>query len=124
MKQLKGRKAKRPLPPEPDGDTEARILDAAHAVFIRRGTTGARMQEIAGEAGVNPALLHYYFRNKERLSESVFRRAAAQLLPRVIEVMASDAPLEDKIARVVDIELNYLLQAPYLPGYIISELHN
>jgi len=124
MKQLKGRKAaKRPPPPEPDGDTQARILDAAHAVFIRRGTTGARMQEIAGEAGVNPALLHYYFRNKEQLSESVFRRAAAQLLPRVIEVMASDAALENKVARVVALELEHLSRAPYLPGYIISELH-
>jgi hypothetical protein len=38
--------------------------------------------------------------------------------------MASEAPLEDKIARVVEIELDYLLRTPYLPGYIISELHN
>src|SRR3954470_23545799 len=104
--------------------TEQQILDAAHAVFVRHGTSGARMQDIAAEAGVNQALLHYYFRSKERLSEAVFRRAAAQLLPRVIEVMASEAPLEGKIARVVDLELDYLLQAPYLPGYIISELHN
>jgi AcrR family transcriptional regulator len=45
-----------------DGDTEERILDAAHAVFLRCGTAGARTQEIAAEAGVNSALLHYYFR--------------------------------------------------------------
>src|SRR3954470_3507979 len=44
---------------ERDTDTEARILDAAHVVFVRRGTAGARMQEIADEAGVNKALLHY-----------------------------------------------------------------
>ena len=48
--------------PARDGDTEQRILDAAHMVFVRRGTAGARMQEIAEEAGVNKALLHYYFR--------------------------------------------------------------
>ena len=58
-------------------DTEQRILDAAHAVFVRRGTAGARMQEIAAEAGVNQALLHYYFRSKEQLSQAVFERAAA-----------------------------------------------
>jgi len=51
-----------------DGDTEQRILDAAHTVFLRRGTAGARMQEIAKEAAVNSALLHYYFRSKERLA--------------------------------------------------------
>ena len=46
-----------------DADTETRILDAAHAVFMRRGTAGARMTEIAREAGVNHALVHYYFRS-------------------------------------------------------------
>jgi TetR/AcrR family transcriptional regulator len=108
----------------PDGATEARILDAAHAVFLRRGTAGARMQDIAAEAGVNQALLHYYFRTKDRLSEAVFRRAASQLLPRVIEVMASDAPLQDKVAEVVRLEIDHLSRTPYLPGYIISELHH
>src|SRR5205809_116474 len=64
---------KHPITPEPVADdTESRILDAAHAVFLRSGTAGARMQEIADEAGVNKALLHYYFRNKERLAGAVF----------------------------------------------------
>ena len=65
--------------PTRDGDTEQRILYAAHVVFLHRGTAGARMQDIASQAGVNQALLHYYFRSKDRLSEAVFRRAAAQL---------------------------------------------
>jgi TetR/AcrR family transcriptional regulator len=105
-----------------DGETERRILDAAHTVFLRRGTAGARMQEIAREAGVNPALLHYYFRSKERLGAAVFQRAAAQLLPNVIRILASDAELEDKVAQVVEVELTRLSETPYLPGYIISEL--
>jgi TetR/AcrR family transcriptional regulator len=110
--------------PRRDARTEARILEAAHAVFVRRGTAGARMQEIAEEAGVNQALLHYYFRTKERLAEAVFRRAATQLLPSVIAVLASEAPLEEKVERVVQLELHHLLRAPFLPGYIISELHH
>src|SRR6266536_6231053 len=105
-----------------DRDTERRILDAAHTIFLRRGTAGARMQDIAAEAGVNQALLHYYFRSKDRLSEAVFRRAAAELFPRVIEVMASAAALEEKVARVVHLELDHLSRTPYLPGYIIGEL--
>ena len=129
MKQLTSspRRRRQPLtppstPPPPDGPTEQRILDAAHVVFLRRGTAGARMQDIAAEAGVNQALLHYYFRSKARLSEAVFRRAARQLFPRVIEVMASEAELEDKVTRVVQLELDHLSHAPYLPGYILSEL--
>jgi TetR/AcrR family transcriptional regulator len=111
-------------PTDRDERTETRILEAAHAVFVRRGTAGARMQEIAQEAGVNQALLHYYFRSKDRLAEAVFRRAAAELLPRVIAVLSSDAPLEDKVSQVVELELAHLLRAPFLPGYLISELHH
>src|SRR5438477_12963371 len=88
-----------------DGDTERRILDGAHAVFVRRGTAGARMQEIAAEAGVNQALLHYYFRSKEQLAQAAFARAASQFMPAVIEVLASDGELEDKVTRVVALEL-------------------
>jgi AcrR family transcriptional regulator len=106
----------------PDGRTEQRILDAAHAVFLRRGTAGARTQEIAIEAGVNPALLHYYFRSKDRLAAAVFQRAARQLMPAVIAILGSEAELERKVAQVVDVELRQLSQAPYLPGYVISEL--
>ena len=125
MRQLiQKRFRKRIRPAAKDRTTEQQILDAAHTVFLRRGTSGTRMQDIAAEAGVNQALLHYYFRSKERLSESVFRRAAAELLPRVIEVMASELSIEDKVARVVELELDYLLRVPYLPGYIISELHH
>src|SRR4029434_316228 len=105
-----------------DRDTEQRILDAAHAVFLRRGTAGARMQEIAKEADVNSALLHYYFRSKERLAEAVFQRAAMQLMPAVIGILGSDAELEAKVEQVVDVELQQLQKTPYLPGYILSEL--
>jgi len=110
--------------PVRDGDTESRILDAAHRVFVRAGTAGARTQEIAKEAGVNSALLHYYFRTKERLAEAVFRRAAGQLMPAVIGILASDTPLEEKVAQVIDVELRQLSATPYLPGYILSELNH
>jgi len=107
-----------------DRDTEGRILDAAHAVFVRRGTAGARMQDIAREAGVNQALLHYYFRSKDRLAEAVFRRTAGALFPRVVQVMTSDTSLEEKVGAVVEIEIDHLSRTPGLPGYIISELHH
>lgn len=108
--------------PERDGDTETRILDAAHQVFVRVGTAGARMQEIAAEAGVNSALVHYYFRSKERLAEAVFRRAAGELFPVIAGILVSEAPLEEKVRRVIVEELDRLSRTPYLPAYVISEL--
>ena len=110
-------------PPERDTDTEARILDAAHIVFVRRGTAGARMQEIADEAGVNKALLHYYFRSKSRLAAAVFQRVARGLFLRVSEILGSDAEIEDKVRRVVRLYLEQLSKTPYAPAYVISEIN-
>ena len=107
---------------ETESATEQRILDAAHAVFVRRGTAGARMQEIAEEAGVNQALLHYYFRNKDRLAHAAFARAAGELLPAVLKILGSEFELDAKVRRVVELEIDHLARAPYLPGYIISEI--
>jgi TetR/AcrR family transcriptional regulator len=116
--------AKTKRAPSRDGETEQLILDAAKTVFIRRGTAGARMQEIAEEAGVNQALLHYYFRSKERLSEAVFREAAGRMLPAIIQILGGDLPITEKIDRIIDTYLSTMSRAPYLPGYIISELHH
>jgi AcrR family transcriptional regulator len=82
------------------------------------------MQEIAEEAGVNQALLHYYFRNKERLSEAVFRETAGRMFPVLIQTLGSDASLDEKIERIVETYLETLSRTPFLPGYVISELHH
>src|SRR5919202_1562251 len=113
-------------PPNPfaDGDTEQRILEAAPRVFVRRGTAGARMQEIAQEAGVNQALLHYYFRSKDRLAEAVFRQVAGRIIPTVFDILGSDAPIEEKVQRFVHLYIDSLSRSPFLPGYIRSELHH
>jgi TetR/AcrR family transcriptional regulator len=117
-----GRKKATPAPQQ-DADTEQRILDAAHRVFIKHGTAGARMQEIADEAGVNKALLQYYFRSKSRLSDAVFQRVARGIFARLSEAAGSEMELEDKVRLIVGIYLEQLSKTPYVPGYIISELN-
>ena len=107
----------------PDADTEQRILDAAHMVFIRRGTAGARMQDIADEAGVNKALLHYYFRSKSRLADAVFQRVTSVIFLRLSETAGSDAEIEDKVRRIIAIYIEQLSKTPYVPAYVISELN-
>src|ERR1041385_1611256 len=110
------------LPPGEDGETEQRILAAARAVFIRRGTAGARMQEIAAEAGVNQALLHYYFRSKDQLGAAVFGQMASRLFPALLQVLAGDASLEAKIDQIIAIYHENLTRNPFLPGYVLAEL--
>ncbi len=106
-----------------DGETEKRILEAARTVFIRSGTSGARMQEIAEEAGVNQALLHYYFRSKEGLSQAVFREIGGKMFPVILGTLGSDLSVSDKIDALVETYIDTMSRTPFLPGYILSELH-
>ena len=59
-----------------DHNAEERILAAAKKVFTTKGMAGARMQDIADEAVINKALVHYYFRDKDKMFEVVFRAEA------------------------------------------------
>lgn len=105
-----------------DRDTERRILDAARTVFIRRGSGGARMQEIAEEAGVNQALLHYYFGTKDGLSLAVFREAAGKLFPGILRILSSSASIEARVEQVVHHYIDTLRAHPFLPGFVIGEM--
>jgi AcrR family transcriptional regulator len=104
-----------------DRDTEAKILDAARRVFIRRGTSGARVQDIAAEAGVNQALVHYYFGSKDELAERVFIEAAQLLMPAFAPNPVPGMVLEDLITAFVQGYIDAVRQAPFIPGYIIAE---
>jgi len=115
--------AGRPPRAQRDSGTGARILEAARAVFIRSGTGGARMQEIAAEAGVNQALLHYYFKSKDHLAQAVFREVGTRIVPSIIGAFASEDALELKIERFVQAYIDAVRESPFIPGYILAELH-
>ena len=102
--------------------TELKILAAARKVFIRKGLDGARMQEIANEAGINKALVHYYFRNKQKLFEAVFIEAFGKFLPQVSEVIMQEISLIEKIEAVVSRYIDFLQKNPYLPNFVLNEL--
>ena|SRR5690606_33384680 len=72
--------------------TEKSILEAAKLVFCRKGLAGARMQEIADEAKINEAMLHYYFRSKQELFETVFIQASGELAPLLNTILIRTGP--------------------------------
>ena len=108
---------------EAESDTRERILDAARRAFRESGTSGTRMQEIADAAGVNKALLHYYFRNKETLAAGVFTRELGRLVRPVFDTLGSDQSLADKVTRVVGLYMDTLSELPGLPAYVLAEIH-
>jgi len=105
-------------------DTETKILDAAKEVFQHKGLTGARMQEIADQAGINKALLHYYYRTKDKLFEKVFELAFSVFIPKIRDiVLSTDKSVFEKINFFVDNYIDLLNKHPYIPGFVINELN-
>ncbi|MBL7127548.1 MAG: TetR/AcrR family transcriptional regulator [Ignavibacteria bacterium] len=103
--------------------TEERILESARQIFQVKGLQGARMQEIADKAGINKAMLHYYYRSKELLFEAVFEEAANRIFPKIVEFLNTDYPLFEKIERFVDYYLTTLLENKYMPAFVLNELN-
>jgi AcrR family transcriptional regulator len=106
-----------------DTSTEEKILNAAKRVFESKGMAGSRMQEIADEAKINKAMLHYYYRSKQLLFEAVFKIAFNNLAPKIKDILNSDKSLFEKI---IDFSHNYnsfIIKHPYLPNFILQELN-
>ncbi len=102
--------------------TEEKVLEAARSIFHQRGFAGARMEEIARKAGINQALLHYYYRSKENLFDEVFKEAVMGFLPRLTEILGADMPLDMKVYKVVDFYCNTLIKNRDIPVFVLAEL--
>ena len=104
-------------------NTETKILQAARKVFIVKGLDGARMQEIADEAEINKALLHYYFRSKQKLFDAVFEVAFQQFIPTMDETISSGKSPQEMIPLFIDAYFAILDQNPFIPQFVIGELN-
>jgi AcrR family transcriptional regulator len=104
-------------------NTEKQILEAARDVFIKKGFEGARMQQIADQAGINKALLHYYFRSKEKMFDAVFSEVAANLFPAMKQVIEAELGIKEKITFFIKIYLTVLDENPFIPAFVINTLN-
>ena len=103
--------------------TEQRIFEAAHEVFLHKGLDGAKMQEIADRAGINKALLHYYYRSKDKLYEMVARAVIHQAIPIIRKTLESDLSFHEKIENLIDLYVDLISRNTSVPLFIISEVN-
>ena len=104
--------------------TEDKIIKAATSVFIEKGLDGARMQEIADRAEINKALLHYYFRSKEKLFIAVFSLIAKKMFKKIFKSFVDpNKSLEEKIHHFYKEHITLLQKNPSLPAFIINEIN-
>jgi TetR/AcrR family transcriptional regulator len=108
---------------ENDKQTEEKIFEAATEVFTEKGMYGARMQDIANHAGINKALLHYYFRTKDHLFNAVFEKLARKMFMKFAPVFKENLSLEEKIRFFFREHITFLQENPRLPGFILNEIN-
>lgn len=108
---------------EIDGSTEERIKEAARIVFTQKGYAATRTRDIAEKAGINLALLNYYFRSKEKLFNQVMLEKIQQLFGILLPILSNETTkLEKKIEMIVANYIDMLLANPDLPLFVLSEL--
>jgi AcrR family transcriptional regulator len=103
--------------------TEEKIFEAATDVFVEKGLDGARMQDIADHAGINKALLHYYFRTKDKLFSAVFEMIAKKIFKKFAPVFDETLTLEEKIRFFFREHISFLQANPRLPGFLLNEVN-
>lgn len=101
---------------------KAEILQAALEEFVEFGSKGARMQSIADRAGVNKALLHYYFANKKNLHQEVLRRIFRKALTQISRSLDVPSDPERQICMLVRQYFRFIREFPELPRLMIHEI--
>jgi TetR/AcrR family transcriptional regulator len=103
-------------------DTESHIKNTAKKIFFTMGRLNAKTQEIADEAQVNRALLHYYFRSREKLFEIVLKEALEESHREFFAIAASDKPFEKKVQEIVSHMLERTIKYPFMETFMVSEM--
>jgi len=104
-------------------NTEDKIVDAAKTIFVQKGMDGARMQHIADEAGINKALLHYYFRTKDKLFEKVFTMLFKDIFLIFDRAVSEETSFEEFLEGFIRQYIKMLKSKPFIPQFIIHELN-
>jgi TetR/AcrR family transcriptional regulator len=101
---------------------EEKIIEAATTIFLEKGKDGARMQEIADLAGINKALLHYYFRSKDKLYEEVFSKELGNFLRGVLGTVKESGDFKTFIKSFINRYIDNISKRPKLVRFILWEI--
>ena len=102
--------------------TRDKILDVAESLFARKGYDGTTIKQIGGGAGLNPALIYYYFDGKEGLYKAVLQRFFDTVLAQGVAVLDGTVPPEDAIRRLLSLQAEWLLARPNLYRLLVREM--
>ena len=108
---------------EVDLSTEEKIKGAAQKVFLKKGYAATRTRDIAEEAGINLALLNYYFRSKEKLFDLIMLEKLEKFFGAIAPILNNSATgLDQKVTLFSNNYIDLLIANPELPLFILSEV--
>ncbi|WP_294961356.1 TetR family transcriptional regulator [uncultured Flavobacterium sp.] len=108
-----------------DSTTEEKIKTAAKIVFYKKGFTATRTRDIAEEAGLNLALLNYYFRSKAKLFEIIMTETFAGFVGSMKVILDDEkTSLEEKVAIIAERYIDFIGAEPEIPTFILTEIRN
>jgi TetR/AcrR family transcriptional regulator len=107
---------------EADGNMEQAILQAAEQLFLEKGFALSSTTEIAKRAGCNQALVHYYFRTKDKLFDAIFEKKAKIFFADVIQISDTAPSFEEGLRRAIEAHFDMIRANPHLPFLIVNEL--
>jgi len=105
-----------------DVTMEQQILDAAEELFLNKGFALASTTEISRKAGCNQALVHYYFRTKDNLFETIFEKKMRVVISSFQEWVKKDISFDEKLTRLIESHFDMLQANPKIPFFLINEL--
>lgn len=107
-----------------ENEMEKRILSSAKELFLKHGFDAVLTTQIARNAGCNQALVHYYYRTKQRLLERILQEETATVFEFFSAMPHDDTPFEEKIAKMIDIHFSFLENNPAIPMFLFGEMRN
>lgn len=105
-----------------DESTEQRILVAAREIFQQKGYHGTSMQEIADTAKINKAMLHYYFRSKDKLFDKIFQEIFTDFINSMGNIFDSEVSYLEKLQLFIEVHLDFLIRNQQMPAFILHEI--
>lgn len=103
---------------------EKKILESAKELFLQNGYEAVSTTQVAKKAGCNQALVHYYYRTKQKLFKIIFQEEIERMFMRLKEIPQDDISIEDFVSKVIDTQLEFMKENKNAPLFLIGELRN
>ncbi|MEE0982857.1 MAG: TetR/AcrR family transcriptional regulator [Bacteroidales bacterium] len=107
-----------------DDTMEKKILESAKELFLQNGYEAVSTTQVAKKAGCNQALVHYYYRTKQKLFKIIFQEEIERMFMRLKEIPQDDISIEDFVSKVIDTQLEFMKENKNAPLFLIGELRN